>query len=153
MRRRNRILLLSGISVVALTPVLIFYFVSYQFTLNPPTIYEKLGIQSAVVSDYPNNYTLVLIVDNTGTSDAKIIGVLINGISIESYWNLTYFNDIQVHSGQNLPSTPFPAGSKQVLTLSFVNIGALKAFFPLEALNVSVQTAAGNLYWTRVTAN
>jgi flagellin-like protein len=106
---------------------------------------EKVEISSTSVAKTGNNYSINMTVKNTGSADATIDAIYINGKS-------TFSGVTIMANGTAIASLsiPIPAGSSKVVSISIVP-GTSPPFTAGTTLDVKIHTAAGKDYPQMVT--
>jgi len=108
---------------------------------------EKIEISSTVVTKGGTaNYTITLSVKNTGSADATVDNILINGKSFSSYTS----PNITVNDSATTVSVLVAAGSPEALTI-FIDSQSVAPFTPGTTIDIKLHTAAGKDYPQMVT--
>jgi len=121
------------------------------------TRFEKLEVTSSYAVASGNTWTVTVQVKNTGSADATITSIMINGIPVSDRTNAggvtsAKFNntDTDFTSGATAPMT---VGSSATITIELSKggtIGSTKLTSGIT-LNIVIHTAAGKDYPTSVT--
>ncbi len=114
------------------------------------TRYEKLEIVNAYATynDTSKNYTVYLSVRNSGTTDATIDNIFINGRPLNTFddvLNVTVVGGDTVYTNKSESFTPIsiPAGEIEDFVIILKNNDE---FNPGQIIEVKLHTAAGNEY-------
>ncbi|MEM3638366.1 MAG: archaellin/type IV pilin N-terminal domain-containing protein [Conexivisphaerales archaeon] len=108
--------------------------------------YEKLGVNTQYATGSGGNWVITLGGQNTGSSDASITQIQINGVPYTSYSGIS-LNTQQPKSGTSLPlSVPSGAQFELTLTLTAATLNGVSAFNDGQTIQVTIITAAGNNY-------
>jgi len=106
---------------------------------------EKIEISTVnVVKGGTANYTITMSVKNTGSADATIDGIIINGKSSTAYTSPTITITYSPSGGL------VAAGSSATVTI-FINSQSVAPFTPGTTIDVKLHTAAGKDYPQMVT--
>jgi len=105
------------------------------------TRFEKIEITSAYAeySDDGKNYTITLNIKNSGSADATIDNILINGKPPSAYEG-----NVTIVIGTGLVK----AGEKQTI---IIEVKAIAPFTPGTSIEVKIHTAAGQEYPKTIT--
>lgn len=105
---------------------------------------EKVEISSVVVNKGTSNYTITMSVKNTGSADATVDNVMINGKI------LTQYTSPVVTATYSPVGGAIVAGSTSTVTIS-IPTQSIPPFTPGTTLEVKLHTAAGKEYPQMVT--
>jgi len=110
------------------------------------TRFEKLEISSAyaIWNAEGNNWTVTVILKNTGSADAIITGLLING----KPWDDAYFGGKILVPIGSLPASLIPTGQPASITFYIAKGGG---FNPGVSIEIKLHSASGQDYPKRIT--
>jgi len=115
------------------------------------TRFEKLEVTSAYAVSTTNGWTAYITVNNTGSADATISTIMVNGIPIQSPITISSIEVGGEPKGNALPvSLPVGEGATFTLTITKGDWGSGKLTSGIT-LNIVLHTAAGKDYPASVT--
>ena len=112
------------------------------------TRYEKLEMVSAyATAKAEGEWTVTLIVRNTGTTDVTIDNIFINGIPYATLVNDNAFSNLKVNGGtvSGTLSVALKPGESKTITFDLTS-GDTYKFTSGQVVEVKLHTAAGNEY-------
>jgi flagellin-like protein len=148
MNRKNK----KGISPVVATVIIVAIAIALAIAValwasglvGIFTRFEEVKVVSAYAELEGNGFNVTLALKNTGSADATIDNVIINGKPFESW---TSIKEIKIGDAPLIPSkdtyVPLKAGDQKNMN---IKINDMSEFHSGQTLDIKVHTAAGHDY-------
>jgi len=102
--------------------------------------FEKLEVVNSYVTRDVNDYTIVVSYKNSGSSDITLTEIFVSDKPLSQFWSSATVN------GSSFTQVSIPAGTDGMLSISFPDVGGVKAFVEGQAIEVKVQSSSGVYY-------